>query len=135
MSLPGAPARLESPEGAPAPIGGKKSTWKDESVKDNWMYKNRHLDTYFSFPVSLPDELAWLESAEGAPTSMGGKEFVVNRRVSHGHLDRFEQMKLHVHKEVKKSEMERRASQSHLGRSVQIESHVYIPAINSPTPF
>ena len=58
--------------GAPAPIGGKKSTWKDESVKDNWMYKNRRLHTYLSFPMSLPDDLAWLESAEGAPASMGG---------------------------------------------------------------
>ena len=35
MSLQGPLAWLESPEGAPAPIGEKKATRKDESANDN----------------------------------------------------------------------------------------------------
>ena len=38
MSLQGPLAWLESPEGAPAPVGENKATRKDESANDNWAF-------------------------------------------------------------------------------------------------
>jgi hypothetical protein len=60
VSLPGALAGLKSPEGAVAPIGEKKSKWRDKSVQDNWGFwkdNNRCLSTYFGFPMSFQTPL------------------------------------------------------------------------------
>jgi hypothetical protein len=76
MSLPGSLAWLESPEGAPAPIGEKTRNGKKSQrtmVRRFWMHKNRRLHTYLRFAMSLPGFLPWLESPHDAPAPIGEK--------------------------------------------------------------
>ena len=56
--------------------GWHGKTNQSSTIERFWMYKNRHLHTYFGLLISLPDALPRLKSPEGAPAPAinGGKK-------------------------------------------------------------
>ena len=77
MSLPSALARLESPEGAHLPIGGKKRNGKTSQSRSFGPFctdRITHLHTYNRFPDSILSRLARLESVDSRPAPIGDKK-------------------------------------------------------------